>query len=165
MSSNKQAKKELERIYGRGCFFSRAKLADRIREKGITLTFEKFIENKRYAGKKISHQITYHHLRHKSEGGKVTVENGANVEEIAHQYLHSLPRQQEEVVNNMLRQWKLNYIELNGEQHGSIEFDIDFDDCIELPVFKMKNRGTFNRAKENREFRKRVEEELEEEYR
>lgn len=67
MSSNKEAKKELERIYGKGCFFNRAKLAERIREKGIELTFEKFIEQKRYSGKKISHQITYHHLRHKSE--------------------------------------------------------------------------------------------------
>lgn len=61
----------------------------------------------------------------------------------------------------MLRQWKLNYIELNGEEHGSIEFDIDFNDCIELPVRKMKKRDAFNRARTKREFQKRVEEELE----
>ena len=61
----------------------------------------------------------------------------------------------------MLRQWKLNYIELNGEEHGSVEFDIDFNDCIELPLHNMKKRNAFNRARENREFRKRIEEELE----
>lgn len=64
---NKKAKQELERIYGKGCFFSRAKLAERLAEKGIEPTYKKFVEHKRYTGKKISHQITYHHLRHKSE--------------------------------------------------------------------------------------------------
>lgn len=64
---NKTAKNELIRIYGKGCFFSRAKLAERLEEKGIEPTYKKFVEKKRYSGKKISHQLTYHHLRHKSE--------------------------------------------------------------------------------------------------
>lgn len=63
---NKQARKELERIYGKGCFFARAKIAERI-ETTDELSFKRFVEYKRYKGKKISHRITYHHLVHKSE--------------------------------------------------------------------------------------------------
>ena len=63
---NKAAKKELERIYGKGCFFARAKIAERI-DTPDELSFKRFVEYKRYRGKKISHTITYHHLVHKSE--------------------------------------------------------------------------------------------------
>lgn len=63
---NKAAKKELERIYGKGCFFVRARIAERI-ETTDELSFKRFVEYKRYRGKKISHRITYHHLVHKSE--------------------------------------------------------------------------------------------------
>ena len=50
-----------------------------------------------------------HHLRHRSENGATSIENGANVAEVAHQYMHSLPRDQEEIINNMLRQWKRDF--------------------------------------------------------
>ena len=50
-----------------------------------------------------------HHLKHRSENGPTTIENGANVAEVAHQYLHSLPREQEEIINDMLRQWKRDF--------------------------------------------------------
>lgn len=66
---NKKARKELERIYGKGCFFARAKIADRI-ETLDELSFKRFVEFKRFNGKPISHQITFHHLIHKSERGK-----------------------------------------------------------------------------------------------
>ena len=58
----------------------------------------------------------------------------------------------------MLREWKLNYVALNGDEHGSVELSIDFNDCIEIPLQKGK---PFNRAKVKREFRRRIEEELE----
>ena len=50
-----------------------------------------------------------HHLRHRSENGATSIENGANVAEVAHQYMHSLPRDQEEIINNMLREWKRDF--------------------------------------------------------
>lgn len=65
--SNRSARRELERIYGKGCFFARAKLAERLEVEHKELSFKKFVEYKRYKGKKISHQITFHHLKHKSE--------------------------------------------------------------------------------------------------
>lgn len=94
-------------------------------------------------------------------GGKATVENGANLEEIAHQYMHTLSRKDEEVANNMLRDWKLNYVAINGEEHGSVELSIDFDDCIEIPLYDVKKKPKYNRAKTKRDFQKRIDEEWE----
>lgn len=65
--SNKWAKEQLKKLYGRGCFFNRGHIAERIEEIGGIKSFRKFKEEKRYKGKPISHQITYHHLVHKSE--------------------------------------------------------------------------------------------------
>ena len=66
-SKNKETRMKLEQIYGRGCFFARAKLAERLEEKGIELSFKKFVQEKRYKGKKIRTRMTFHHLRHVSE--------------------------------------------------------------------------------------------------
>ena len=97
--SNKTARQELERICGKGCMFKRARCAQRIEEMGGIKTFKVFVKEKKFRGKKISYQMTFHHLKHKSEGGQTSIENGANVEEIAHQYMHSLPREQEDMGN------------------------------------------------------------------
>ena len=142
-NSNRSAKKELERIYGKGCFFNRAKVAEQIEAMGGIKTFKVFVQEKRFKGKPISHQITYHHLKHKSEGGKATVENGANVEEVAHQYLHSLPRNQEEIINNMLREFKLNCIMMTGDgqvqEAQSISFNFG-EDVLVIPLYDNDER-------------------------
>lgn len=135
--SNRHIKRELERIYGKGCFFNRAHIAERIEAMGGIKTYRKFVEEKRYKGKKISHRITFHHLKHRSEGGQKSVDNGANIEEIAHQYLHSLTRQQEEIINDMLREFKLCYVNMTGNcqalDSGAIQLNFDIgDDCIEI---------------------------------
>ena len=142
-NSNRSAKKELERIYGKGCFFNRAKVAEQIEAMGGIKTFKVFVQEKRFKGKPISHQITYHHLKHKSEGGKATVENGANVEEVAHQYLHSLPRNQEEIINNMLREFKLNCVMMTGDgqvqEAQSISFNFG-EDVLVIPLYDNDER-------------------------
>jgi hypothetical protein len=85
-----------------------------------------------------------HHLQHKSEKGATTVENGANVAEVAHQYMHSLPREQEEIINDMLREWKhdfkLGVVELTTEgikQAQVIEPPEAVEECIEIPLEPM----------------------------
>lgn len=137
-NKNRSAKKELERLYGKGCFFNRAHCAERIEAMGGIKTFKKFVQERRFKGVPISHQITFHHLQHKSEGGKATVANGANIEEIAHQYIHSLPRDQEEIINDMLRDFKLNCIIVTGnkeiQEAQSISFDLE-GDFLEIPLF------------------------------
>lgn len=56
----------------------------------------------------------------------------------------------------MLRDWKLNYIAINGEEQGTIELSMS-DDYIEIPLQEKKPK--YNRAKVKREFQKRVDEE------
>ena len=157
---NSKARKKLEQIYGEGCFMERA---------GIREV---------HGYRKDAHQMTYHHMRHKSEGGKATVENGANLALENHQFLHSLPRMEEEKINNQIRQWKMNFVTMKGdgtvEHTGSIDFPdltndenciiIDLQDTIreeekkELRLSRKKQK--FNRAKTKRETQKFIEEEL-----
>ena len=144
--SNKRAKEELIRIYGDGCMFEKARIAQRIERMGGIKTYRSYVADKRFRGKSIKKQLTYHHLQHKSDGGPATVENGAVVEATAHAYLHSLPRHQEEIINNMLRAYKLNFIELSSEgvlNHGSV--DIDMSDYITLPLYD--DNARYNRRK------------------
>ena len=167
---NKKIRMQLEKMYGKGCFFARARLAERLEQIDKDLSFKRFVQKKIYSGKKISHQISLHHLQHSSEFGSTTVENGANVEEIAHQFLHSLPRDKEEIANNMLRQWKLNYISMSGDEGTAISYDIENagtidlelgDDFIEIPVYTQTKKQKYNRAKVKREYQKIIDEDLE----
>jgi len=67
MSSNKKAREELERLYGKECFIEK-------------LHLRKDTEPRKYTSKgqmKRMKQLTYHHILEKSKGGKATVENGA----------------------------------------------------------------------------------------
>ena len=158
-NSNRYAKKELEKIYGKGCFFNRAKVAEQIEAMGGIKTFKVFVQEKKFKGKPISHKITYHHLKHKSEGGKATVENGANVEEVAHQYLHSLPRNQEEIINNMLREFKLNCVMMTGDgqvqEAQSISFNFG-EDVLVIPLYDNDERHNPEVARQQAEERERA---------
>lgn len=62
--SNKKARQELEKIYGKGCMMEKAGIR---KIKGI---------------KKQDKQITYHHLRPKHLGGQATVENRGELSKI-----------------------------------------------------------------------------------
>ena len=118
---NKKARKKLEKIYGKGCFIERMGIR---KIKGV---------------KPIDKTITYHHLKKRSEGGKATVENGANLAWENHAWLHSLPEAQQKDLNNRIREWKLNYlIERGGDitQHGSIDLTeiMPDDECITIKL-------------------------------
>lgn len=154
-NSNKRAKNALAEIYGNYCMFEKARIAERIEAMGGIRTYRSYVAEKRFKGKIIKKQLTYHHLRHKSDGGPATVENGAIVEATAHAYLHSLPRHQEEIINNMLRLYKLNFVEMTTEgvvQHDAIEFDMS--EYVTIPIYDDNDR--YNRKRAIRE-RKRQE--------
>ena len=158
MSGNRSTRRKLEQLCGGGCFFKRAKIAERIEMMGGIRTFKSFVAEKRFTGKKISKQITFHHLRHKSEGGTTTIENGANVEEIAHQYMHSLPREQEEIINNMLRSFKLTYgiISTKGiDETGIAEIDFQDDDYLVIPAYNTTEADLARRYKKENERKKK----------
>ena len=159
-SKNSKARKKLEKIYGKGCFMERA---------GI---------RKITGFKKDAYIMTYHHMRHVSEGGKATVENGANLALENHEFLHSLPREEEEKINNEIRRWKANFILMNNgkvENSASLEFpDLTNDkNCItikleettkdqyeELQRQKQQRKQQFNISKIKRETQQMIDDEL-----
>ena len=137
---NKTIRKQLEKDYGKGCMFTKAHCEEQIEKLKTIKTFKKYLQEKRYRTnqiKRLRKQMTLHHLIHRSEGGKTTLENGAVVSELAHAYMHSLPRQHEEIINNMLREYKLNIAIFYGtgeiEKHQEVK--IDMSDYIEIEVF------------------------------
>ena len=112
--------------------------------------------------------MTLHHLKHRSEGGPTSENNGAVVSALAHSYLHSLPRDQEEIINNMLRDYKFRATTLSIGKSVEIEgqeFEFDLSDCIEIPLEPIsksdkKKIKPFNRAKTKQDTRRKIDEEL-----
>lgn len=135
---NKVLKRKLKAAYGDGCFFERAHISERIEAMGGIKTFKVFVEERRYSGKSISYQLTVHHLKHRSNGGENTVDNCANVAEVAHQYMHSLSFADEEIINEMLREFKVNFMIMKGngqvENSGTLEVGQP-QEYITIPVY------------------------------
>lgn len=174
---NTVIRQELERIYGKGCMFQKAYVSDRLRQLGVSLTYGTY--KKKYTLKQqhtLEKRMTYHHLKHKAEGGKTNLENGAIVNELAHRYLHSLPRREEERANDMIREWKRD--KDNGYEPFTPEDIQRFEECqvelapeeeIEFPLeldtmtiqvdktgikVKGKKKKKYNRAKHKRKTRR-----------
>ena len=172
---NKAAKHDLEVRYGKGCMFKRAQIESIIEKIGKIKTYRQYKEEMHYKRRKINNlesSLTYHHLKHRSEGGSTTLENGAVINELAHRYIHSLPREQEEIINDLFRQFKYKLdggilvpteqgIEL--QQAVNIDFSqMDLTDCIEIETFDTTEQDIekFNRAKQKRETQKYIEDGL-----
>jgi len=162
MKQNKKVREKLEKQYGKGCMFKKAKVEEKI-EKRVIKTYRKFIENRKYTGKVIEFyesQMNLHHLKHKAEGGATTVENSAEVCSLAHMYMHSLPRGQEEIINNILREYKRQIDECEV-----VVDDVDVPFTV-IPVeFYVDERGKYNRAKKKQEDKRLIDKYYEEEER
>ena len=87
MSTNKSARQELERLYGKECFIDKLHLREE--------------KQKRYTGKgqfKRMKQLTYHHIKMKKDGGRATIENGALLSAENHAWFHKQsPEKQSEM--------------------------------------------------------------------
>lgn len=150
MSSNKKAKEKLIRIYGAECFIEK-------------LHLRKDTTPRRYTSKgqkKRMKQLTYHHIRMKKDGGKATVENGALLSAENHSWFHQQSSKDQTQMNAMFQEYKKQY------QECEVVFvdDLDLDFEIKAMEFHIDEREQkkekYNRAKEKREFQKRVDEEL-----
>ena len=143
MKKNRKIREELERIYGEGCFFQKARVEKRIEEIGGIKTYKQFKEQHRYKLKRervFENMMTLHHLKHISEGGETTVENGAVVGSLPHMYMHSLPREQEEIINDMLREFK----------ECKVVYE-DFEPPVKIKIreFSIDKRGRLERQDKN----------------
>lgn len=164
MANNKQRREELEAIYGKGCMFEKSKAEEYVSSLPRIKGFKVFIKERHFTSKEIAQlkkRMNYHHLEHRADGGQTTLENGAVISELAHRYIHSLPRDQEEIINNHIRKWKLDVVSLTTEAViESQEIDIDLSkDYIELPAvtYRKKNKKQLEeeeRRKEKRELQK-----------
>ena len=152
MSNNKRAKEKLIELYGAECFIEKLKL-------------RKYTEPKKYKGKgqmKRMKQLTYHHIKMKKDGGRATVENGALLSAENHTWFHKQSPQAQTQMNEIFQEYK---------KQQSQECQVVFVDELKLGFeiktmeFSIREREQkkekYNRAKEKKEFQKRVDEELE----
>ena len=98
--SNRRKKEELIKIYGPKCF---------IEELGLRKPSEIAKERKKYTGKKqlkIMDELTYHHIIERSKGGKTTIENGAVLRNINHQWFNRLSKERQAEINKMFQEYK-----------------------------------------------------------
>lgn len=127
MSSNKAIRSMMEKKYGKKCMMEEA---------GIRcIPVEERRKIKGY--KKTDEQLTYHHLRPRSNNGQATEENGALLKSYNHQWLEQQPKGVREQINNRLRQYKKNFVKMsipkqpNKEDYIEVQaYDKELQDMI-----------------------------------
>lgn len=126
--SNKSAKEELIRLYGKECFIEKLHLREDTERK--------------YTGKAQYHrmkQLTYHHIREKSKGGKATVENGALLSAENHEWFNRQSKEKQRELDNAFQEYKhrvdIHCATLVLKDKG-IEIDPvqETEETIELPL-------------------------------
>lgn len=82
--------------------------------------------------KLVKTEVTYHHIQKACDSGKTTIENGALLMPIAHQYLHLIENMEIETyvrLNEMFRQINAQRSEPTPEQRAMIEYILEvFED-------------------------------------
>lgn len=167
---NKIIRERLERIYGKGCMFQKALIAERIEAMGGIKTYREYIQEHKYTFKKVKKlesTMTLHHLKHRAEGGATSERNGAVVSALGQGYLHSLPKEHEEIVNGMLRDYKAG-IDAGRYERVDVEISDDFNSGIEINMAELsaddekiviERPKKYNRAAMKREMRAIIEDE------
>ena len=167
---NKVIRERLEKIYGKGCMFQKAYIAERIEAMGGIKTYREYIQEHKYTFKKVKKlesTMTLHHLKHRAEGGATSERNGAVVSALGQGYLHSLPKEHEEIVNGMLRDYKAG-IDAGRYERVDVEISDDFNSGIEINMAELsaddekiviERPKKYNRAAMKREMRKIIEDE------
>ena len=160
--SNRRKKDELIKIYGPRCF---------IEELGLRKPAEIEKERRKYKGKKqlkIMDELTYHHIIERCKGGPTTLENGAILRNINHQWFNRQSKERQAEINEMFREYKKNFpkikifaAELTTEgikQAEVIEFE-DFPEVEIIPAYDMteedlKTYEEYKRKRNQRVFEK-----------
>ena len=147
--SNRSAREELERIYGKHCFICQ----------GIRTLSPPQPHKGTYKGKSIARQLTYHHLVPKRLKGQNTVENGAVICRTCHDWLEQLSNTEREQINDELREYKRKLSqECEIEYVDKLETDYAIEGLIFTPD-RLKN--PYNRAKDKKKYRDIINEEEE----
>lgn len=151
MSSNKEAKEKLIQVYGPECFIDKLHLRPE--------------ESKVYTGKQLAYmkkhekelkRLTYHHILERSKGGKATFENGALLSEGNHRWFNQQSKEAQDKMNEIFQEYKKCGVVLVEKLDLGIELKMI---TFEIPEERPKEK--YNRAKEKRELRRIIEEEVE----
>lgn len=144
--SNKKARKKLIKLYGAECFIEK-------------LHLRKDKEPRKYTSKgqyEKMKQLTYHHIREKQHGGKATVENGALLSEENHIWFNEQSKESQKKMNELFQKYKQS-VECKVEFVEELDTRFTVASAIIVPAELEKEH--YNRAKENRAWKKHVEEE------
>lgn len=132
MSGNRTVRREMIKIFGSECFIEKLHLRPKT---NLEEDRKKYIARGQI---KLMDQLTYHHILEKCKGGKGTIENGALLKYINHQWLHRLPETQRQRINNLFQQYKQQFY-----NKIPIKFVDDIDTGIELNLaeIELTNNG------------------------
>lgn len=148
MSTNKSARQELERLYGKECFIDKLHLREE--------------KHKRYTGKaqlKRMKQLTYHHIKMKKDGGRATIENGALLSAENHAWFHKQSEEKQAEMNRAFQEYKMAFAELTTEGVKQAQrIEIDMSNCMTIPLENNRETTKQRRAREKRELRREMEE-------
>ena len=144
--SNKRAKQRLIELYGAECFIEK-------------LHLRKDTEPRKYTSKgqkKRMKQLTYHHIREKSNGGQATVENGALLSAENHAWFNKQSKEAQKQMNELFQEYKQS-VECKVEFVEELNTRFSIASAIIVPEELEKEH--YNRAREKRAWKKEVEEE------
>lgn len=147
MSSNKVVREELERMYGHICMMHEGLHIDGYKKAKCN-----------YKGKSIAKQLTLHHIKPRSQGGKATIENGAVLCRGCHDYLEQSDKNKKAELNRKLQEYKRAKIEFVDDVELPFEIvyqDISFEDKPQKKSKAQKKRQLRReRKKEKRKMQK-----------
>ena len=133
MSSNKEVREELERIYGSICML----------HEGLHINGYKKIKHN-YRGKSIANQLTLHHIKPRSQGGKATIENGAVLCRACHDYLEQSSPQEKAALNRKLQEYK----------RAKVDFVEEIDLPFEVVTTDLQVEPKMSKKEKKRKLRK-----------
>ena len=163
---NKTGRKMLEARYGKGCFMERAGIRkiSKEEEQKMLRTIKGF--------KKLDRTISYHHIKERKDGGKVTIENGANLAAYNHAWLHQQSPEVKAEINRKLQEFKMSIdiAEISCEDKvvpkSSQHIEFDLTEYTSIKAYdntekeEERRRRKIERAKKKRETMRMVEDEL-----
>ena len=144
MSSNKSARKELERRYGEECFIEK-------------LHLRKDTEPRKYTSKgqyRRMKQLTYHHILERCKGGKATIQNGALLSAENHQWFHKQSKFNQNYMNTLFQEYKKQVDECKLVIVDDLEVPFE----VQAIEFSVNEKVKYNRAKKLQEDRKMIKE-------
>lgn len=150
MSGNKSIKNKMIKRYGNIDFLDELKI--------------KVPECKKYKSKgqlKKMKQLTYHHIKERSKGGKSTIENGALLTVEHHEWFHQQPEEVQKQLNESFQELKRrkDYSQALPIVFTDEDFNFSFKlSFLEMSIDKKGRIKAYNRSKKKRDTRKIIDE-------